>query len=167
MTSLAFVLLHTWFLQICFQFPNCTHLDTYQPWVNPTPGGRWPTMNKGKKTSEPFADKWKWKSLHYVRLFATPWTGTHQAPLPMEFSRQEYWSGVPFPTPGAKPTSLVSPALVGRFCTASEKAKQFIIVEVFAMSVCFHACTHTLTPFLLTHCLAHTPLTAFLPSSVE
>ena len=34
-----------------------------------------------------------------VWLFATPWTNSHQAPLSMEFSRQEYWSGLPFPTP--------------------------------------------------------------------
>ena len=34
-----------------------------------------------------------------VRLFATPWTVARQAPLSMEFSRQEYWSGLPFPTP--------------------------------------------------------------------
>ena len=38
--------------------------------------------------------------LSCVRLFVTPWTVAHQAPLSMEFSRQEYWSGVPFPSPG-------------------------------------------------------------------
>ena len=47
----------------------------------------------------------------------TPWTVTHQAPLSMKFSRQEYWSGLPFPSPGdlpdppIKPMSPVSPAL--------------------------------------------------------
>ena len=40
------------------------------------------------------------KSLSRVRLFATAWTVAHQAPLSMEFSRQEYWSGLPFPSPG-------------------------------------------------------------------
>ena len=35
-----------------------------------------------------------------VRLFATPWTGVHQAPLSMRFPRQEYWGGLPFPSPG-------------------------------------------------------------------
>ena len=44
--------------------------------------------------------KWKWKSLSRVQLFATPWTVAHQAPLSMGFSRQEYWSGLPFPSPG-------------------------------------------------------------------
>ena len=59
----------------------------------------------------------------HVWLFATPWTVTHQAPLSIEFSRQEYWSGLPCPSlgvlpdPGMKPRSLSSPALAGRvFC---------------------------------------------------
>ena len=39
------------------------------------------------------------KSLSRVRLLATPWTATHQAPPSMGFSRQEYWSGVPLPSP--------------------------------------------------------------------
>ena len=53
--------------------------------------------------------------------FVTPWTVTHQAPLSKEFSRQEYWSGLLFPTPGnlpnpgIEPTSPVSSALAGRF----------------------------------------------------
>ena len=42
----------------------------------------------------------KVKSLSHVRLFVTPWTVAHQAPLSMGFSRQEYWSGLPFPSPG-------------------------------------------------------------------
>ena len=50
-----------------------------------------------------FSNAWKWKvkvkSLSRVRLFATPWTAAHQAPLSMGFSRQEYWSGVPLPFP--------------------------------------------------------------------
>ena len=41
-----------------------------------------------------------WKSLFRVRLFVTPWTVAHQAPPSMGFSRQEYWSGLPFPFPG-------------------------------------------------------------------
>ena len=39
------------------------------------------------------------KALSRVRLFATPWTAAYQAPLSMGFSRQEYWSGVPSPSP--------------------------------------------------------------------
>ena len=41
--------------------------------------------------------------LSCVWLFATPWTVAHQAPLSMGFSRQEYWSGFPFPPPGDLP----------------------------------------------------------------
>ena len=43
------------------------------------------------------------KSLSRVRLFATPWTVAYQAPPSMGFSRQEYWSGLPFPSPGDLP----------------------------------------------------------------
>ena len=45
----------------------------------------------------------KAKSLSRVWLFATPWTVTYQAPLSMGFSRQKYWSGMPFPSPGDLP----------------------------------------------------------------
>ena len=49
-------------------------------------------------------------------VFATPQTITHQAPLPMEFSKQECWSGLPFPSPGDRPNRGIqptSPALAG------------------------------------------------------
>ena len=49
------------------------------------------------------------KLLSRVRLFATPWTVAHQAPQSMEFSRQEYWSGVPFPSPGDLPNPGIEP----------------------------------------------------------
>ena len=61
------------------------------------------------------------RSLSYVWLSAILGTIVCQAPLSMGFLRQEYWSGLPFlppghlPDPGIKPTSLVSPALAGRF----------------------------------------------------
>ena len=48
-------------------------------------------------------EKVKVKSLGHAWLFATPWTVAYQAPLSMEFSRQEYWSGSPFPSPGDLP----------------------------------------------------------------
>ena len=47
--------------------------------------------------------KVKVKSLSRVQLFATPWTVAHQAPPSMGFSNQEYWSGLPFPSPGDLP----------------------------------------------------------------
>ena len=58
------------------------------------------------------------QSLSRVRLFVTPWTVAHQAPLSMGFARQEHWSRLPFPSPrdlpdsGSNP-SLKSPALAG------------------------------------------------------
>ena len=81
------------------------------------------------------SDSIHWKNLSYpmwicvymlshfirVQLFATLWTVAHQDPLPMGFSRQEYWNGSPcppprnLPDPGIKPVSLTSPALAGRF----------------------------------------------------
>ena len=51
-----------------------------------------------------FSNAWKWKvkvkSLSCAQLLATPWTAAYQAPPSMGFSRQEYWSGVPLPSPG-------------------------------------------------------------------
>ena len=47
------------------------------------------------------------KSLSRVRLCATPWTAAHQAPLPMGFSRQEHWSGVPLPSIWTTPKQVV------------------------------------------------------------
>ena len=63
------------------------------------------------------------QSLSRARLFATPWTIAHQAPLSMEFSRQEYWSRLPFaspgdlPDPGIEPLSPVAPTLADGFFT--------------------------------------------------
>ena len=63
--------------------------------------------------------------LSVVSDSATQWTVAGQAPLSMGFSRQEYWSGLPFPPPGdlvdpgIEPASPVSPALAGRFFTIS------------------------------------------------
>ena len=51
----------------------------------------------------------KVKSLSRVQLFATPWTVAYQAPPSMGFSRQEYWSGLPFPSPGDLPDSRIAP----------------------------------------------------------
>ena len=63
------------------------------------------------------------QSLCHVQLFAAPWTVAHQAPLSMRFSRQEYWSGLPYsppgdlPNPGIKLQPLASPILAGGFFT--------------------------------------------------
>ena len=64
-----------------------------------------------------------------------PWTVAYQALLSMEFSRQEYWSGLPFPPPGhlpnprIEPTSLISPALIGGFLTTEPPGKPMVIWE--------------------------------------
>ena len=61
----------------------------------------------------------------HVQLFVILWTVAHQAPLFMEFSRQEYWSELPcppprnLPDPGIKPMFLKSPALAVRFFTSN------------------------------------------------
>ena len=49
------------------------------------------------------------KSLSHDQLFATPWTVAYQAPLSMGFSMQEYWSGLPFPSPGDLPNPGIEP----------------------------------------------------------
>ena len=49
------------------------------------------------------------KSFSCVQLFATPWTVAYQAPLSVGFSRQEYWSGLPFPSPGDLPNPGIEP----------------------------------------------------------
>ena len=53
--------------------------------------------------------KVKVKSLSRVQLFAIPWTLIYQASLSMGFSRQEYWSGLPFPSPGDLPDPGIEP----------------------------------------------------------
>ena len=64
-----------------------------------------------------------------IRLCVTPWTVVRQTPLPMEFSRQEYWIGLPFSSPGylagtgIEPASPASPALASRFFTTAPPGK--------------------------------------------
>jgi len=64
-----------------------------------------------------------------VWLFMAPWTVARQTPLPMGFSRQEYWNGLPFPSPGylpdpgVEPGSLMYPALADEFFTTEPPGK--------------------------------------------
>ena len=70
------------------------------------------------------------KSLSRVRLFATPWTVACQAPLSMGFSRQEYWSGLPFPSPGDLPDPGIepgSPALQADALTSEPPGKPKVV----------------------------------------
>ena len=100
------------------------HKNTWQYWSL--------SQNKSFRRKETF---FNWQSnilpccmlgrFSCVQLFATPWTVARQAPLSMEFSRQEYWPGLPclppgdFPDPGIKPKSLMFPGLAGGFFTTS------------------------------------------------
>ena len=85
-------------LQSCLTL--CDPIDGSPP-ISPVPGIlqartlEWVAISFSKARKR----KVKVKSLSRVRLFATPWTAAHHVPLPMGFSRQEYWSGVPLPSP--------------------------------------------------------------------
>ena len=59
-----------------------------------------------------YEKKWKCQLLSHVQLSATPWTVARLAPLFMEFPRQEYWSGLPFPSQGTFPTQRQNPGLL-------------------------------------------------------
>ena len=77
------------------------------------------------------------KSLSGVRLFATPWTVAYQASPSMGFSRQEYWSGLPFPSPGDLPGPGIepgSPALEADTLT-SEPPLNNLIFNLFIYSI--------------------------------
>ena len=87
--------------------------------------------------------------LSHVQLFLTPWTTAFQALPSMVFSRQEYWSGLPFPSPGNLPHTEIepaSPALTGRFFTTEPPGKPikrlyqhinslFIIIFFFLLKI--------------------------------
>jgi len=85
----------------------CDPIDGSPP-GSPVPGILQATTLEWVAISFSNAGKWKvkGKSLSCVRLFATPWTAAHRAPLCMGFSRQECWSGVPLPSPSRLLCSL-------------------------------------------------------------
>ena len=84
--------------QLCVTL--CDPIDG-SPWGSPVPGIL--QARTVEWVSISFSKAWKWKvkvrSLSHVQSSATPWTAVYQAPLSMGFSRQEYWSGVPLPSP--------------------------------------------------------------------
>ena len=76
------------------------------------------------------AEKVKVKSLSRVQLFATPWTVAYQASPSMGFSRQEYWSGLPFPSPGDLPHPGIepgSPALEADTLTSEPPGRPWLL----------------------------------------
>ena len=71
--------------------------------------------------------------LSCILLSAIPWTRAHQAPLSKGFPRQEYWSGLPFPSPGDLPNPGIEPtfpALAGEFFTTEPPGKPHFIISV-------------------------------------
>ena len=68
------------------------------------------------------------KSVSYVQVFATPWTVLHQTPPSKEFSKQEYWSGLPFPSPEDLPDPVIkprSPALLAHALPSESPGKPY------------------------------------------
>ena len=115
LTTLVKWLRHTW-RDSCFSqhIINCTaaakSLQLCPTLCNPIdgspPGSSVPGILQARTlewVAISFSNAWKWnvkvKSLSRARLFLTPWTAAHQSPPSMGFSRQEYWSGLPLPSP--------------------------------------------------------------------
>ena len=109
------------------QFPSCLLSHFSHVWLCATP---WTAAHQAppvpgilqERTLEwvaiSFSNAWKWKAkvklLSRVQLSATPWTAAQQAPLSMGFSRLEYWSGVPSPSPhlfSSHPFFLLGPSI--------------------------------------------------------
>ena len=110
-----------------------------------------------------FSNAWKWKvkvkSLSRVRLFATPWTAAYQAPLSMGFSRQEYWSGVPLPSPGwlllisltSSGSKLLQHSLLPAVSVSRKVfAKTFLSATILSIlpPTSSHCCCHVLAQML-------------------
>ena len=74
-----------------------------------------------------FSNAWKWKvkvkSLSRVWLLATPWTAAHQAPPSMGFSRQEYWSGLPLPSPKSQLILIYKKGILTKILTCQSGYK--------------------------------------------
>ena len=106
-----------WFLRLCAyttakSLQSCPTLC--DPIAGSPPGSPVPGILQARTlewVAISFSSAWKWKvkvkSLSRVWLLATPWTAAHRAPTSMGFSRQEYWSGVPLPSPCAYTSSTV------------------------------------------------------------
>ena len=100
----------------------------------------------------------KMKSLSRVQLFAAPWTVAYQAPASMGFSRQEYWSGLPFPSPGDVPNLGIeprSPAFQADALTSEPpgkpKIRLVVMKEIFTYWGCLASTWLDLNFMLLAH----------------
>ena len=91
----------------------------------------------------------KVKSLSHVRLFATPWTVAHQAPPSMEFSRQEYSSGLPFPSPGDLPNAGIEPGSpawqADSYCLRESKDHEVVLLILICISLIVSEVEHLFT----------------------
>ena len=109
-----------------------------------------------------FSNAWKWKvkakSLSHARLLATPWTAAYQASLSMGFSRREYWSGVPLPSPRTHtlsrfkykqydvnqpipvPTSFPTNTKPGFLCNQSIKLPSNLGINTYALELWISKC---------------------------
>ena len=97
----------------------------------------WACMNEGAVLCSVVSDS------------VTPWTVARQAPLSMGFSRQESWSGLPFPSPGDLPGPGIKPtfpALAGRFFPTEPPGKPLLMKRRFALTTNHYLCTHTPHP---------------------
>ena len=110
---------------VCLGVPSKVRIESFFP-----PKVREPTRTENahmNNTNKTVKTRKRARAHTHTRsvIFGTPWTIAHQAPLSMEFSRQEYWSVLPFPTPGdlpdpgIEPSSPPSPAMAGGFFTTS------------------------------------------------
>ena len=104
-----------------------------------------------------FSNAFKWKvkvkSLSCIRLLATPWTAAHQAPLSMGFSRQEYWSGVPLPSPSWEPSMSHSECKwENRFCKTDWKGPEGVLFYLNGLALSIMKINYgVLTPFSFIH----------------
>ena len=112
-----------------------------------------------------FSNAWKWKnkvkSLSRVQLLATPWTTAHKAPPSMGFSRQEYWSGLPLPSP--QEISRLSHSVVFLYFFALIAEEGFLISSRYSLELCIQM----LISFLFSLLFTSRPFTAICKASPD
>ena len=112
----------------------CNPIDG-SPWGSPIPESLQARTLEWVAIAFSNAGKWKVKakSLSLVRLLATPWTAAHQAPPSMGFSRQEYWSGVPLPSPSLASTAIILPYVFCSLLNYNIWEKLYVTVDLFIL----------------------------------
>ena len=116
------------------QFSHSVVSDSATPWSAARQASL--SITSSRSSFAVIQMKVKVKLLSHVRLSATPWTVAHQAPPSMGFSRQEYWSGLPFPSPGDHPGPGIkprSPVLQADALTSEPPGKP-IDLQIFILS---------------------------------